>query len=204
MDIIKEAFQRAKADILRLQEQLSALKEEIAELKETFQHLASDQQTNKHENPTRETSEYRLLSSNNQFSTGNRGVPTNKQTNKQTNQHSSNEEPNRITQVAAAIESLSSFHHELKNQIKQLTKQEMAVYSSIYQLESEGFAVDYLLLASRLKLSEISIRDYIFKIIKKNLPLNKQKSHNKKVILSIPKELKTAVSLSALLNLREN
>ena len=66
----------------------------------------------------------------------------------------------------------------------------MKVFTSIYQLEEKGFIVDYSLLAQNTSLSEISIRDYVRKIINKGIPLDKKKQDNKKIILTIPQNLK--------------
>ena len=78
----------------------------------------------------------------------------------------------------------------------------MLIYSSIYSLEDQGFMVDYSLLAQKTNLSEISIRDYIRKIIQKQIPLIKSKESNKKVLLSIPLELKRIAPLNIILQLR--
>ena len=78
----------------------------------------------------------------------------------------------------------------------------MLVFSSIYQFEEQGFVVDYALLAQNLQLTEISIRDYIRKILQKQIPLIKSKESNKKVILSIPKDLKRIASLQTITQLR--
>ena len=147
------------------------------------------------------------------ISSRNEGVPTDRQTNQQTDQHVS---PPRhipsitpyqpspsIAHVSQIISSLDEIKHELHKQFKSLTAQEMLIFSTIYQLEEEGQTIDYPLLAKRLKLSESSIRDYILKITRKGIPLHKTKENNKKVRLSISKELKKIASLQTLLTLRE-
>ena len=79
----------------------------------------------------------------------------------------------------------------------------MCIYATLYQLEEEGNTVDYALLASRLKLSESSIRDYVLKLSRKGIPLTKTKQDNKKIFLSIPSELKKIASLQAILAFHE-
>ena len=61
----------------------------------------------------------------------------------------------------------------------------MLVLSSIYQLEDQGYLVDYPLLSSKLSLSQSSIRDYIQRIINKGFSLSKEKVNNKQIILHI-------------------
>ena len=166
------------------------------------------------------------------LSTGTRGVPTDRQSDSQTDRQTQNNTfdplisnegnikitPNfiqnihlpsktdKITQiehVSALLESLDSLKKEIRSNFKHLTQQEMAVFSAIYELENQGFVVDYPLLAQKLALSESSIRDYAHKIIKKGIPLLKSKENNKKVILSVSSELKKIASLQTILALRE-
>ena len=79
----------------------------------------------------------------------------------------------------------------------------MLVLSSIYQLEDQGYLVDYPLLSSKLSLSQSSIRDYIQRIINKGFSLSKEKVNNKQIILHITDEFRQLVSLDTLIKLRE-
>jgi len=249
MDPIKEAFTKAKQDILSLQSQLYSIKDEIRQLKHlldsqtlrqtdtsthlpienplntTIQHInPSIRQINQSDkdNPTHITTDnlpYKALKSQNyNTSTGNEGVSTDRQTVKQTDTSTGNEgvkvrfntnltnktdKIGNLQKVAELVNSLDDLKKELRSQIKRLTNQEMAVFSSIYQLEEEGFTVDYSLLSQKLNLSESSIRDYVQRSIRKGLPLLKTKLNNKKVLLSIPPNLKKVASLATLLHLRE-
>ncbi|MEK6893093.1 MAG: hypothetical protein AABX07_02725 [Nanoarchaeota archaeon] len=143
-------------------------------------------------------------------SSGNDGVPTDRQTNQQTNQHIGNEgvshtqsASNSIQRVSELINSLDALKQEVRFKFKKLTSQEMLVFSTIYQLESLGLQVDYPLVAKKLSLTESSIRDYTQKIIKKGIPLIKLKENNKKIFISISPDLKKIASLSTILQLRE-
>jgi hypothetical protein len=240
-DKIKDAFTKVKEDISELKHQLSNLSQEIYHLnlllneinmnksnKPTNQPTLNQQTPLKYQfNPTdrlNEPSNYpleALKSPNMGFSTGNRGVPTNRQTNQQTDRHipftAKNEEKthfnsqdkdqnnsiDRLQLISQTLESLDSIKKELRHQFKHLTAQEMLVFSTIYQLEDEGFIVDYPLIAGKLSLSESSIRDYVIKINKKHQLISKVKQNNKKVILKIPSELRQLASLQTLLTLRE-
>jgi len=101
------------------------------------------------------------------------------------------------------LESLDSLKKEVRFKFKQLTNQEMLIYSTIYQLEEQSIEVEYTLISEKLNLSESSVRDYIGKIIKKGVPLDKIKRDNKKIILSIPQDLKKIASLNTIIQLRE-
>ena len=249
MDPIKEAFAKAKQDILSLQSQLSSIKDEIRQLKHLLDsqtlrqtdnptHLSMENPLNttlRHINPTiRQINEadydtsthistdnyaYKALKDQNfNTSTGNEGVPTDRQTDQQTDTSTGNEgvkvrfntnftpkvdKIGNLQKVAELVNSLDDLKKELRSQIKRLTNQEMAVFSSIYQLEEEGFTVDYSLLSQKLNLSESSIRDYVQRSIKKGLPIIKTKLNNKKILLAISPELRKIASLTTLLQLRE-
>ena len=168
--------------------------------------------------PTHQQSLQAPESPNLSTSIGNNGVPTDRQTNQQTNQHinkfalikkesySENNELDRISQLQRAseiLESLDELKKEVRFKFKRLTRQEMLIFTTIYQLDEQGLAADYDILAEKLKLSESSIRDYIGKIIKKGIPIEKTKESNKKVFLSISKELKKIASLNSIVELRE-
>ena len=180
----------------------------------TNQHIISTHPNYSTQNPTDNLPLYGLKSPNSDFSIGNRGVPTNKQTNKQTNQHiiqhikteeptTKEQERNHLDKISEIISGLDSIKKELRIKIKRLTNQEMLVFSALYSLESQGNIVDYALLATTLKLSESSIREYILKIQKKGLPIHKEKLNNKRILLNISPELRKIASLDTILKLRE-
>ncbi|MFH1803092.1 MAG: hypothetical protein ABH864_06635 [archaeon] len=161
------------------------------------------------------------------ISTGNRGVQTDRQTNQQTDRQTDNypyksaseqfstqthqkfalnqtfDDPiTRIEKVAQVINSLDALKRDLRKQFKLLTSQEMLVFSTIYQLTDQAFDVDYSLLSKKTSLSESSIRDYVQKIIKKGIPLEKTRENNKRILLTIPPEFKRMASLETINTLR--
>jgi hypothetical protein len=181
--------------------------------------------------PTNEHAHYALKEHFKSSSTGNDGVPTNQPTIQQTNQHPhishgnslkndqflsdrtrenhflspENKKIDKIShleQVSSVLSTLDNIKKELRTKFKKLTQQEMLVFSTIYSLEEQDFIVDYSILARKLSLSEISIRDYVHKLIKKGIPLIKSKEDNKKITLSIAQDLKKIASLNTILTLR--
>jgi hypothetical protein len=227
MDPIKEAFSKVKEDIISLRTQLTDLKIQLEEIKRTLQQTnrPTDRQitpTNQQITPTHDQGVYPLKPQNSGFSTGNDGVPTDRQTDQQTDRHvskfaqsrgsvyplspPSTSKPDAISSIEKAsqiLESLDEMKKEIRSQFKRLTNQEMLIFSTIYQLEDQGLQVDYPLLAEKLNLSESSIRDYVLKIMKKGIPLGKVKENNKKVTLSILPEIRKIASLQTILSLRE-
>jgi DNA-binding MarR family transcriptional regulator len=160
-------------------------------------------------------------------SIGNKGVPADRQTNQQTDQQTDNyhypsvsdtfsnessqkfvlnrtlEDPlKKIGKVAELVNSLDALKKDLRKQFKKLTPQEMLVFSTIYQLTDQAIDVDYSILSKKTALSESSIRDYIQKLLKKGIPLEKTRENNKRILLSIPPEFKRITSLETLISLR--
>ncbi len=176
--------------------------------------------------PTDNLPFYSLISSYKDNSNGNEGVPTDKPTDRQTNQQTEHlkiktnyldEESihpkedkimiqsklNNLTRASEILSSLDSLKKEIRLKFKRLTNQEMLIFSTIYQLEEERNLVDYPLIAETLALSESSVRDYTQKIIGKGIPIEKEKVNNKKILLTISKDLKKIASLDTILQLRD-
>jgi len=245
MDPIKEAFSKIKEDIFELKQEITSLKDQLTSLKTAtlnserststveipFQNPTqplsfsnqTDQQTNKPtNNPTQNQALEGLKPLNLPISTGNGGVPTDKQTNRQTNQHipqhtsnpsengqnnynfNQNQMLNEFEQAKVILDSLDSLKKEIRLKFKRLTAQEMLVFSTIYSLDEQNTEeITYKLIASNLSLSESSIRDYINKIIKKGIPILKIKQNNKKITLKISSDLQNIASLSTIIQLRD-
>jgi DNA-binding MarR family transcriptional regulator len=143
------------------------------------------------------------------FSTGNQGVPTDKQTDKQTdNKHEielKTEEimENSIDNAAKILDSLDSIKKEIRLKFKRLTEQEILVFSTLYQIDEETGPTDYKTIAKKLGLTESSIRDYVGRLIKKGIPVDKKRINNKIIQLSISQNLKKIASLPTILQLRD-
>ena len=226
VDQIREAFSKVKEEILDLKTQIRSITENLLEIKRTI--LDNHRQTNRqtrisldstqnqtHSTDTEEVKEDHTVGTsqdqNFSISTGNDGVQTDRPTDQQTNTsirkfvliQEKQSTLTRVEKVAEILSSLDALKKELRTQFKRLTTQEMLVFSTIYQLTDEGLSVDYSLLAKKINLSESSIRDYIQKIVKKGVPLLKEKENNKRVILSIPQAFKKIASLSTIISLRD-
>ncbi len=228
-DQIKNAFQKVKQDIdsinneitlinsfltenkgrlSQIDNSLRELSDKMTELiakKEVF--ISTQNPTQKYQNPTipadrpTDNSPFNPLKYQKQaFSTGNEGVPADRQTDQQTDQQKENVSFGNALNV---LNSLDTIKKEIRNKFKRLTEQEFLVFSTIYQLEEEIGYVDYKSISQRLNLTESSIRDYIGKLIKKGVPVDKTRINNKMIQLSISEKLKKVVSLPLILQLRE-
>lgn len=201
---------------------LDILKEEIIQLREQINmiNLTSTQNNQNTTQTPQNTTEYdtstdtsthnypfqALKQQKTLFSMRNEGVSTDRQTDQQTDNTPQNQPqiPQKTKiDTSKILNQLDGIKKELRVKIKQLTKQEMMVYSAIYQFEDQGHDVDYNILSTNLGLSESSIRDYIQRIILKGLPLIKEKENNKRVILKIPFELRKLATLDTILKLRD-
>jgi predicted transcriptional regulator len=212
-----------KLEIINQKQEIS-IKEKTQEIYEnslkTDQNTSTDKQTDtstlRHINSTTSTHSstdkpsFKPLSNQNMpISIGNGGVSTDKQTDKQTDTSTpiliEKQEKSRSDSVQDAVEildSLDAIKKEIRLKFKRLTEQEMLVFSTLYQLEEQG-EVDYKTIAKRLKLTESSIRDYIGRLIKKGIPVDKSKINNKTIQLSVSQNLKKIVSLPTILQLRD-
>lgn len=211
-DPLKEAFAKVRQDIEYLYSELNDIKQLLYDLQSQQSNQPTNQQISSTYNsniPTLNLPLDALKSSKTIISTGNEGVPTNQQSNQPTNQHpltstgsSVNDPINNLKRVSQILETLDDLKKEVRLKFKRLTDQEMLVYNIIYQLDEQGFTADYSMVAQKTNLTEISIRDYVRKIINKGIPLDKFKESNKKVILKIPQGLKKIASLNTLNQLR--
>jgi len=148
------------------------------------------------------------------ISIGNRGASTDRQTDRQTDTSTDNHQKNienniqnietDIHEASEILESLDRLKKEIRLKFKRVTTQEMAVFSAIYQLEEQDpKSSTYPKIASKLDLSESSIRDYVQRMINKGIPIKKHKINNKKILLSISSELKKIATLQTILRLIE-
>jgi hypothetical protein len=227
MDQIKEAFQKVKQDISYLEEEVASIKHYLQgneeklillddkiqiltqKIEEKLQNIHSlipaytpQNPTVPTDNPTHNLPFEALKDQKLGISTGNEGVPTNKPTNKPTNQHIENESKEVFGNALEVLNSLDNLKKEIRHKFKRITDQEFLVFSTIYQMEQEG-DVDYRSVSQKLNLTETSIRDYVGRLIKKGIPVEKTKINNKMIRLSISDNLKKIAPLPVILQLRE-
>lgn len=214
MNYIKESFNKVKQDINFLKDELNNLKNELKETRELMIKICESVQEMANQidpahqqiTPTHpkyipaDNSLFKPLNYQNwQFSTGNQGVPADRQTNQQTDRQAEND----IENAVEMIKSLDNLKKEISKKFKKLTDQEWLVFSEIYRFDEERGYSDYRILAEKLNLTESSIRDYVARLIKKGISINKKKLNNKNIQLSISPSLKQITSLSSILALRD-
>jgi DNA-binding MarR family transcriptional regulator len=216
---LRESFLKIKQDIGFLADEIYQLKQEIIEIKQilddfqtsTLRHINSTHPATSTQTSTLPQEIGGLRSPNLSISTGNQGASTDRQTDTSTDTstHNSTENPPKsietnIQEASEILESLDNLKKEIRMKFKRVTPQEMAVFSTIYQLEEQNPNLsNYKQISKKLGLSESSIRDYVQRMINKGISIKKQKIGNKKLILSISSELKKIATLSTIIQLRD-
>ena len=97
---------------------------------------------------------------------------------------------------------MHDFKESLIKKFKAITEQEFFVFNIIYSLEEQLGAVSYRNISEKAGISESAVRDHVRGLIKKGIPLNKEKSNNKINFFKIPSELRAIVSLDILMKMR--
>jgi hypothetical protein len=225
IDPVKTAFQKVKQDMDFMKEEINLIKqflsenkEKLSELDRTIKDLTSKLTKNDTKevistpthnpqiptypthSPTHNPPLEPLKGQNMGISTGNGGVPTDRQTDRQTNQQT---EKTTFRDALEVLDSLDNIKKEIRNKFKRITDQEFLVFSTIYQMAEESEYVDYKVLSQKLNLTESSIRDYVGRLIKKGIPVEKKKINNKLIQLSISEKLKKIAPLPVIFQLRE-
>jgi hypothetical protein len=229
MDPIKDAFLKIKQDIEFLKEEIvsmrnklnnlqSNLKPSVNQTTPTQEPLSSAQQTNTQTPPPTQNIQNMdaegLYGKDIAISTGNKGVPTNRPTYQQTDQHPTTSYGKPLERRISSLEdfkkaseilhSLDSIKKEIRAKFKLLTGQEMLVFSTLYSLEEQNIQeTTYRTISKVLSLSESSIRDYINKLLKKGVPINKIRQNNKTILLQISPDLRGVTTLETIQKLRE-
>lgn len=235
MEDVKGAFLKVKEDIdyiwnytLNLEEKIDNLEKSLVILTKkidelliissynqkdtnpTIQHIIPTHNSN---NPTHNSKKELfkpLKASDPNTSTGNEGVPTDRQTDRQTTNTSNlsfegsyNLKNNQsINQVSNLVGEIEFVKRNLISQLRGLTDQEFLVFSMIYQFDDSLGYADYKIISDKLKLSESSIRDYVGRLIKKGIPVEKEKLNNKQVILHVSSDFKKISPLNQLISFR--
>jgi len=187
-DKIKTSFQRVKDDILTLKIAIEEQNKELKDLKSKIEDI------------------YRFISeikdNNKPFfksSTGNNGV---------NNNHQQSSTMNNNTQQSQTMPNIQSTISELSKKLnftfQNLTDREFSVFISVFELEKTIPEVTYTDLANKLNISEPTIRNVVNRLISKKIPLQKNRFFNKKVSLSIPKDLHDLNLISKLIKVHQN
>lgn len=124
-------------------------------------------------------------------SIGNEGVYANMHSFMHANMHTDTRQTDRSYDSLSTVEKL----------FNSLTKKEFLIFLTIYQLEDDIKNVTYEDISKHLKLTQGCIRTHITNIIRKDLPLVKNKINNKLTLLSIDERFRELGIKTKLINL---
>ena len=93
------------------------------------------------------------------------------------------------------------FNKNLERKFLSLTKKEFLIFLTIYQLEEDHKQVTYSNIANHLNLTEGCIRSYVSELIKKGLPVVKEKINNRQAIFKVSPDFKELKLKQKLLDL---
>ena len=162
MNEIKNAFLKVKQDIDSLNKEINNLKQSLSETKiqilemnKSLNNLISQEKVLKSspQNPTHlpQNSTVSTHSSTDKpyfkplkpqnltFSTGNEGVPTDKQTNRQTNRQTKETYSGDAFEI---LDSLNTIKKEIRNKFKRITDQEFLVFSAKFSQKTIDNSLD--------------------------------------------------------------
>ena len=185
---VKNSFLEAKKHIVSLEAQIKAqnseinsLKEQIKQLLTAIQPLTRTEEKKEHQT---ETQDLKVKSLRNDVSTGKKGVYS----------------------FIHSLDIHSLFNYALNQDLKKLfstlTKQEFLTFLTVYQLQDDlKRALTYDDLATKLHLTSGCVRTYVSSLIKKGLPLVKNKLNNRIILISIDPKFKKLNIKQDLMNL---
>jgi len=205
---IKQSFSKVKEDISNLQEELGLQKEILVkqtdilkELKKRFNDLAVEIKSLKDaildssngKSMVNQSFNHLINQSINQSianqsinqsildNSSNKGVIGTEEVNHLINQSIINQSLINQSQDS----DLSSIKNRIDKTFKSLSKQELKLFLTIYQLEDENLETNYRNIAQKMQLSEHCIRSHISSLMKKNVPILKKRTSNRINLLSI-------------------
>ena len=145
MDLIKEAFLKIKEDISNINNEIFLLKQRLSKIEQNIS-ISLEKDIHTANQPTNQQTQNELNKplevKNTTFSIGNEGVPTNKPTNQQTSKPT--QILDKIEEIPTSLDlkkaneilsSLDSIKKAIRIKFKQLSAQEMAVFSCLFALE---------------------------------------------------------------------
>ena len=98
-------------------------------------------------------------------------------------------------------EKLKDLTLDISKTFLSLSKQELKLFLTIYQLEDENIEPSYKNISIKMQLSEHCIRGHLSSLLRKNTPINKKRLNNHTNLLSISKEFRNLNLKQKLINL---
>jgi len=185
---IRASFQRVKEDINSVKSALEEQKKEIKDLDSKIKEIYTF---------IKEIKDNTNIFKKN--SIGNKGVNNDHQ---QSSTMNNNEQQSSTkSDLHKTLEKLSQ---SLTFAFQNLTDREFSVFIAVFELEKQLPEVTYTDLANKLTISEPTVRNTVNRLISKKIPIQKNRFFNKKVSLSISKDLHDINLIAKLIQIRQN
>ena len=147
-----------------------------------------------------ENEEIEPIKAKKEVSIGNEGV--NQSFNHLINQQSiTNQSFNQSNTQLSNDTNFLALKNNLESVFRLLSKQELKVFLTIYQLEDDNSEPNYFNISQKMKLSEHCIRSHISSLMKKNTPLVKKRLNNRTNIINIRPNFKALNLKQRLINI---
>ncbi len=199
---IRNSFLKIKQDMQEMKQEIQTIKQEITEIKDILNpaHVPAHPQQSSTYSSIKQGIKPQIP-----ISIRNDGVPADSQQTTNTPQLADLFKKKQETAVQQPHSQLSSrdiknlvqgLTSDLKAKFKSLSKQELYIFSLIYNMNLRGENTDYKSLSIKAGLTESSIRDYISRLIHKGVPIEKERINNKTVLISVSDEFKNIATLN--------
>ena len=223
-DQLKIAFYKVKQDITYLSEELNILKDKLKEQKNEIKDLINEIKSlnttildlknnistgnnGVNQSINHLINQSIINQSDNHLNMPEMPINTDKPQNKgreeanqsfnqSINQQSTNHLINQIQE-----RQLKGVTEEINKVFSSLSKQELKLFLTIYQLEDDGIGVSYKAISLKMQLSEHCIRSHLSSLLRKNTPIVKKRMNNHTNLLSISKEFRALNLKQRLINL---
>lgn len=176
---IKNSFSKLKEDIDFIKNRLKSDENTLDSIKKNVEDLSSQIKGFSLDLTNLKDELY-----NNNISNGNKGVLQQSINNQSTiNQHSSTQD---------LPEMMEPLRKEIEEVFESLTNQELNILIALYDIEkTKGTGATYSEIARKLNITPSYLRGYLSNMILKKAPIDKIKTRNKKILLSINKKFKS-------------
>ncbi len=125
----------------------------------------------------------------------------NQSSNQSITNQSINQSRAQFNQMEEKEQPMKAIAKDINTIFSTLTKQELKLFLTIYQLEDDGLEANYKAVSHKMQLSEHCIRSHLSSLFRKNIPLTKSRMGNKLNLLSVRKEFRALNLKQRLINL---
>jgi len=193
---VKKSFKFVKDDI-------STLKSEIEQIKEILKRIENEI-TNLKEKDTNKSNFNRIEANNSrkytEDSIGSEGVKGNRQQATTGNNARQSQAMNDLFEPAEHIKKAID---TLTYKIESLSDREFSIFLTLYELGLKQQTITYFDVAQKLKISDSWVRTVIGSLIKKGIPINKERFFNKQSSLFVPEELNSPYIIQRIIKARQ-